>query len=111
MSTTKVAEAMHLRRRIHRGGNDALKPAAYLRLQGLDQRVSRFADRDHQDAPVRVEIVKVLADPQDAAFAVHVASEGLGDGSLLEGVLENLAGSVAHEGIGFGGHDFVRVTV
>ena len=58
--------------------------------------VRGFSDGDDEDTAVRVKIVEIVADAQDAARAVHIAGEGAFDGGVLQCGSEYLAGDFAH---------------
>src|SRR5271168_3094365 len=97
MSSAKIAKAAYLRGRLDRTGYDAFeRRLADLLGQGFGHRVSGLADGDHQDARIGLQIVKIFADAQHAALAVHMPGECFGDRSLGQRVAEDLASSVAH---------------
>ena len=84
---------------LDRAGDDAFELCvANLRGERLGHGVPGFADRDDEHAPVGVEVVEIFADAQDAALAVHVASERSRNAGFSERVLEDLARCVAHGG-------------
>ena len=97
MSAAKIAKAAHLRGGLDRTGHDAFeRRLADLLRQGLDHRVSGLADRDNQHARIRLQVVKIFADPQHSALTMHVPRKCPGNGSLGQRVTKDFAGGVAH---------------
>src|SRR5258708_39488813 len=96
MSAAKVAKAAHLRRWLDRTGYDAFERGTHLPGQCFNHRVSGLADGDNQCARVRLQVVKIFADAQESALAMHMPAEGFGNRSLVQCELKNLARSLSH---------------
>src|SRR5712675_2088108 len=96
MPAAKIAEAAHLCRWLDRTGNDPFERSAHLPGQGFNHRVSCFADGYNQCARIRLQIVKIFADAQQSALAMHMPVEGFGNRSLVQCELKNLARSLSH---------------
>src|SRR6202166_5280603 len=98
MSAPKIPKAADLDMAcgFDRRGDDAFKAAANLGFKCAGHGVGRLSHGDNEDATIRVEIMKIFADPQEAALAVHIASEGAFDGGALERGGENFACNTAH---------------
>src|SRR5215472_916230 len=105
MAPVEVAETVHLRSRIDGTGNDSFEAAANLGFESFDQRMSRLAGRYHEHSRVGIEIVKILADAENASLIVDMPLEGFGDGRFAQCVEENGAGSVAHRRSGLRDHE------
>jgi hypothetical protein len=96
MSSTKVAEAVHLRGREHGSRYDPLGQRSNLGGQSFNHRVSGFPEGNYQDTRKGVQVVEIFTHAQNAAFALHVAVKAFRDGSLRERLQENGARRVAH---------------
>src|ERR1035437_9665012 len=97
MSAAERAEAAYLTRWLDRRGDNAFEAAADSRFESGGHSVRGLAHGNHEDAMEGVEIVQVVANAQDAAFAVHVTGEGAFDGSVLQCGGEDLAGNRSEE--------------
>jgi len=64
--------------------HDAFEAAANLRFKRRSHGVRGFADGDHKNAVVGVEVVEIVANTQHAAVAVNMPSERAFDGGVLE---------------------------
>src|SRR5579859_581446 len=96
MPTVKIAEAANLRCRLHRTRHNPLDGRPELLAEGFDHGVASLAQRDDAHLRIRVQVVKVFAHAQDAALAMHVSSESLFDGSLIQRMLKDGARRVTH---------------
>ena len=96
MPAVIIAESSRLRSWLHRTGNNALEIVPSLNFQRVHHGVRRFANGDHQHAVVRVEIVKVFADPQHTAFAGNMALEGAINAGFSQRTRENISRLNSH---------------
>ena len=97
MSATKIAKTAHLRRRLDRTGHNTFnRRLAHLLRERLNHRVSGLADGDHQDARISLQIIKIFADAQQPALAMHMPRKTPGNRSFLQRVKKNLPRRVAH---------------
>jgi hypothetical protein len=111
MPALEISEAVHLRSRINRSGDNTFEAAADLGFESFDKSVPGFANGDYENARIGVEVVEIIADAQDSALAVDVTGEGFGDAGFGESALEDRAGGVAQQEPGVRcGHARVRVS-
>src|SRR5271155_3367748 len=97
MSAAKIAENAHLRRGLNRTRHNAFhRRLADLLRESLDHRVSSLADGNHQDARIRIEMVKIFADAQHTTLTMDVFRKCLGNRGLSQRVAKDLASNVAH---------------
>ena len=79
MSAVKIAEPANVEFRFNWARNDAFESFSCLLVQRGQHRMRSFANRDHKHATVRIQVIKVFADPQHAAFTRNVPGECLLD--------------------------------
>ena len=96
MSSLKVAETAHLRRRQNRAGDDSFKLVPCLHFQGTGHGVRGLADGNHQHSVVSMKIVEVFADAQHAAFTGDMTLKSLVDTGFCKCVLEKMPRRNAH---------------
>src|SRR5450755_2380328 len=96
MSPSKIAQAAYLARWFHRRRHDALKTASRLSLKSRRHGVRRLANGNREHALIRIEMIQIFADAQDAVLAMHVARERAFDGSILQRRSEDLSRRITH---------------
>ena len=69
---------MHLRRGLDRTGDNSLQRTSNLMGQSLDHRVTGFPQGDDQNARIRMQVVKIVADAQQSTLAMHMPRETSG---------------------------------
>ena len=72
MSADKVSKTPHVKLRLNRAGYDSLESLPGLLMQGGQHGVRGLADCNHENAAMRMKVVKIFADAQHAAFAAHM---------------------------------------
>src|SRR6266849_7224743 len=96
MCAMKISEAANLELGFDRAGDNAFEACACYLVQCNQHGVGGFADCNDEHAAVGVEVVEVFANSENAALAMQVPREGLGDAGFAESVVEDVAGDVLH---------------
>jgi hypothetical protein len=94
MSAVEISEAADLELGLDGTGDYAFEARARDFVESYQHGVCGFADGDDENAAVRIQIVKVFTDSEDAALGVQVARESLRDAGFAEGVVEDVAGDL-----------------
>jgi len=79
-----------------RTNNDPFEMAAGSRFERLNHGVSGFADRDHKNAMVGMQIVQIVANAQHAMVALDATDKRFGNAGFRERLLKNVARAVTH---------------
>src|SRR5215831_17466461 len=76
-------------------GDDASQQRPRLPSQAFRHAVAGLAKRDHQHARVISQVVKIIADSEDAALVVEMLLEGMLDARFAQSFEENSARQLA----------------
>src|SRR5271165_444700 len=97
MSAVKVTEATHLCRRLDRTRHNAFQRRfSDLLLEGFRHRVSGLADGDHQDARIRIQMVKIFTNAQYPTLTMHVPLKRLKNRGFGQSVTKDFASRITH---------------
>src|SRR5215469_5088194 len=96
MPSAKIAVSTHLRFRQYRARHNSFYGRSDLRCQSFNHGVRRFAESNRKDTGIGVQIVKILADAQNATFILHVAGKTPSYGCVSKNLGEDGPCSVTH---------------
>src|ERR1700720_2691189 len=101
MSTMKITKAAHVKLGRNGTGDDAFEAFACLLVQCGEHGMGRLAERNHEATAVGIQIVEVVANPEDAAFAVRVPRKSTADAGFAHCVVEDVACYFFHASLSF----------
>jgi len=95
MPAAVIFKARQLVGRVNHGGHHPADHTSQLRPQSRRQGVGGFPDANGDDTVVIGQVVQIVRDAQHLAFVLHLAIEGGGNRTLIQGVPEDPAQPVA----------------
>src|SRR5579872_2614545 len=96
MASEKITEAMNLGRWFDRTCDDAFETLAGLHLQRMNHGVRSFADGYNEYPRVRLELVQILADPQDSALTDDLPLKSTLNAGFSQSVIKQTSSHSAH---------------
>src|SRR5438477_254892 len=96
MSAVKISEAGDLGRGFNGAGDNPFKAAARLRFERSHHGVRGFANGNHGNPAVGIQVVEIFGNTQNAAIAFDVSPEAGIDAGFVKRTIEEMTGGVTH---------------